>query len=173
MPLATPIIETTLARRLPDRQGKVRDIYEFGDRLLIVASDRISAFDYILGSGIPDKGKVLTQISSFWFDRLRPIVPNHVVSIDPERRTVYVATDGLTASNLRVRHRAAIECDDYFEDWDRLRGLVARARAKVVDRGAELDLARRLLKRKFTQYRNTEIDSVVALHIEAVTSWGL
>jgi phosphoribosylaminoimidazole-succinocarboxamide synthase len=83
LPLATPVIETTLDRRSPDRQGKVRDIYDFGDRLLIVATDRISAFDYILGSGIPDKGKVLTQISSFWFDRLRPIVPNHVLSIDP------------------------------------------------------------------------------------------
>ena len=52
-------------------QGKVRDIYDYGDRLLIVATDRISAFDYVLGSGIPDKGKVLTQISSFWFDRTR------------------------------------------------------------------------------------------------------
>jgi phosphoribosylaminoimidazole-succinocarboxamide synthase len=83
LPPATPVIETTLDRRLPDRQGKVRDIYDFGDRLLIVASDRISAFDYILGSGIPDKGKVLTQISSFWFDRLRSIVPNHVLSTDP------------------------------------------------------------------------------------------
>jgi phosphoribosylaminoimidazole-succinocarboxamide synthase len=84
LPLATPVIETTLDRRSPDRQGKVRDIYDFGDRLLIVATDRISAFDYILGSGIPDKGKVLTQISNFWFDRLRPIVPNHVLSIDPD-----------------------------------------------------------------------------------------
>ncbi len=61
MPLAIPVIETTLDHRRPDRQGKVRDIYEFGDQLLIVATDRISAFDYILGSGIPDKGKVLTQ----------------------------------------------------------------------------------------------------------------
>jgi nitroimidazol reductase NimA-like FMN-containing flavoprotein (pyridoxamine 5'-phosphate oxidase superfamily) len=94
-------------------------------------------------------------------------------AFDPGRRTVYVATGGLTANNLRVRHRAAIECDDYFEDWDRLRGLVAHVRAKVVDRGAELDLARRLLKRKFKQYRDTEIESVVALHIEAVTSWGI
>jgi hypothetical protein len=84
-----------------------------------------------------------------------------------------VATDGLTASNLRVRHRAAIECDDYFEDWDRLRGLVAHARAKLVDRGAELDRARRLLKRKFKQYRDIEIESVIALHVEDVTSWGL
>jgi phosphoribosylaminoimidazole-succinocarboxamide synthase len=83
LPLATPpILETKLDRRGPDRTGKVRDIYDFGDRLLIVATDRISAFDYILGSGIPDKGKVLTQISSFWFDRLRSLVPNHVISTD-------------------------------------------------------------------------------------------
>lgn len=72
-----------LANRRPDRQGKVRDIYEFGDRLLIVASDRISAFDYVLGSGIPDKGKVLSQISAFWFERTRATVPNHVLSTDP------------------------------------------------------------------------------------------
>jgi phosphoribosylaminoimidazole-succinocarboxamide synthase len=80
LPLAVPILQTTLADRRPDRQGKVRDIYDFGDRLLIVATDRISAFDYVLGSGIPDKGKVLTQISSFWFERLQSIVANHVLS---------------------------------------------------------------------------------------------
>src|SRR5205814_5242000 len=80
--LASPILQTTLADRRPDRQGKVRDIYEFGDRLLIVASDRISAFDYVLGSGIPDKGKVLTQISAFWFERTRSIVANHLLSIE-------------------------------------------------------------------------------------------
>jgi phosphoribosylaminoimidazole-succinocarboxamide synthase len=84
LPLAAPILETTLAARRPDRQGKVRDIYDFGDRLLIVATDRISAFDYVLGSGIPDKGKVLTQISVFWFDRTQPIVGNHLLSIDPD-----------------------------------------------------------------------------------------
>ncbi len=83
MPPATPVIATTLDSRRPDRQGKVRDIYDFGSQLLIVATDRISAFDYILGSGIPDKGKVLTQISCFWFDRMRAVVPNHIVSIDP------------------------------------------------------------------------------------------
>ena len=80
MPLAVPILQTTLADRRPDRRGKVRDIYDFGDRLLIVATDRISAFDYVLGSGIPDKGKVLTQISLFWFERLQPIVANHLLS---------------------------------------------------------------------------------------------
>ena len=80
LPLAAPILHTTLARRPPDRQGKVRDIYDLGDQLLIVATDRISAFDYVLGSGIPDKGKVLSQISAFWFDRTLAIVPNHVLS---------------------------------------------------------------------------------------------
>ena len=80
MPLASPILHTALAQRAPDRQGKVRDIYDFGDRLLIVASDRISAFDYVLGSGIPDKGKVLTQISAFWFARTEHIVANHLIS---------------------------------------------------------------------------------------------
>jgi phosphoribosylaminoimidazole-succinocarboxamide synthase len=83
LPLAAPVLTTSLAARLPDRHGKVRDIYEFGDQLLIVATDRISAFDYVLGSGIPDKGRVLTQISAFWFDRMRPVVGNHVVSLDP------------------------------------------------------------------------------------------
>jgi phosphoribosylaminoimidazole-succinocarboxamide synthase len=77
------VIQTSLAGRSPDRQGKVRDLYDFGDRLLIVATDRISAFDYVLGSGIPDKGKVLTQISSFWFDRMAGVVRNHVISTDP------------------------------------------------------------------------------------------
>jgi phosphoribosylaminoimidazole-succinocarboxamide synthase len=81
--LAPPILQTTIAGRAPDRQGKVRDIFEFGDRLLIVATDRISAFDYVLGSGIPDKGKVLSQISTFWFNRTRSLVPNHVISTEP------------------------------------------------------------------------------------------
>lgn len=94
-------------------------------------------------------------------------------AFDPATRTAYVATDGLTAQNLRRRHRAAIEVDDYYEDWDRLRGLVAHAKAKVVARGAELERARRLLKRKFEQYRDMDLDEVIALRIESVTSWGL
>ena len=83
MPLSAPILNTMLSGRAPDQQGKVRDIYDFGDRLLIVATDRISAFDYVLGSGIPDKGKVLTQISSFWFGRTGSIVANHLLATDP------------------------------------------------------------------------------------------
>lgn len=61
-------------------RGKVRDIYEVGDRLLIVTTDRISAFDVVLPTPIPDKGRVLTQLSLFWFERLRDLVPNHVIS---------------------------------------------------------------------------------------------
>jgi phosphoribosylaminoimidazole-succinocarboxamide synthase len=61
-------------------RGKVRDIYELGDRLLIVATDRLSAFDVVLPTPIPDKGKVLTQLSLFWFERLSDVVPNHVLS---------------------------------------------------------------------------------------------
>jgi phosphoribosylaminoimidazole-succinocarboxamide synthase len=67
------------------RRGKVRDIYDAGDNLLFVATDRISAFDCILGSGIPCKGRVLTQISLFWFDYLRHLVPSHLVTGDIER----------------------------------------------------------------------------------------
>src|SRR4029453_9853260 len=81
--VAFPITQTALDRRPPNRQGKVRDLYDFGDRLLIVATDRISAFDYVLGSGIPDKGKVLTQISAFWFERTRHLVSNHVIPTNP------------------------------------------------------------------------------------------
>ncbi len=82
MSLAPPLLSTSLPGLSLVRQGKVRDLYEVGDRLLMVATDRISAFDYVLGSGIPDKGRVLTQLSNFWFDRTRGIVPNHLVSAD-------------------------------------------------------------------------------------------
>ena len=63
----------------------MRDVYDLGDTLLIVATDRISAFDYVLGSGIPDKGKVLTQLSAFWFEHLHEITPHHLLSIDVEK----------------------------------------------------------------------------------------
>ncbi|MEO8076485.1 MAG: phosphoribosylaminoimidazolesuccinocarboxamide synthase [Acidobacteriota bacterium] len=70
-----------------NRRGKVRDVYEIAldsgeAALLIVATDRISAFDYVLGSGIPDKGKVLTQLSGFWFERMGDLVPHHLLSLD-------------------------------------------------------------------------------------------
>ena len=82
VPLASPLIETRIAGLPPNRQGKVRDIYDAGDALLLIATDRISAFDYVLGSGIPDKGKVLTQLSRLWFDQTRQIVRNHLLTMD-------------------------------------------------------------------------------------------
>lgn len=66
----------------PDAQGKVRDLYDLGDKLLLVASDRISAFDYILEDEIPYKGQVLTQLSCFWFELLDGVVENHLISAD-------------------------------------------------------------------------------------------
>jgi len=76
------VLETRLAGLKLRGRGKVRDIYEDGARLLIVATDRISAFDYILATGIPDKGRVLTQMTLFWLDFLRDVVPNHLLSTD-------------------------------------------------------------------------------------------
>ncbi len=72
--------ETNFAGISPAARGKVRDIYDLGDTLLIVASDRLSAFDVVLPTGIPDKGRVLTQLSLFWFNLLRDVIPNHVLS---------------------------------------------------------------------------------------------
>ena len=65
-------------------RGKVRDIYDLGDRLLIVATDRISAFDVVMPNPIPDKGRILTQLSKFWFDLTKEIAPNHVISTEVE-----------------------------------------------------------------------------------------
>jgi len=74
--------EVTLADRAPDYRGKVRDLYLLGDAMLLVATDRLSAYDVILGEGIPGKGRVLTQISKFWFEKLAGLVPNHYISCD-------------------------------------------------------------------------------------------
>ena len=73
------IRETQFAGISPVARGKVRDIYDLGDKLLIVATDRLSAFDVVLPTPIPDKGRVLTQLSLFWFDLLRDVIPNHVL----------------------------------------------------------------------------------------------
>ncbi len=77
-----PLLDTSLDGLSLVRRGKVRDVYAIDDALILVATDRISAFDYVLGSGIPDKGRVLNQLSAFWFARTGHIVPNHMLSID-------------------------------------------------------------------------------------------
>ena len=81
--MESSVVLMTEFKSLPLKgRGKVRDIYDFGDRLLIVATDRLSAFDVVMPNPIPDKGRVLTQISKFWFDMTKRIVPNHVISAE-------------------------------------------------------------------------------------------
>lgn len=107
----TPLTATHL-EGVPVRHGKVRDVFDFGDRLLLVATDRISAFDWILPTGIPDKGRVLTQISQFWFDQLG--VPNHLLSLDPTTLPLPNGADveALQGRSMVVRKSAVvpIEC---------------------------------------------------------------
>jgi phosphoribosylaminoimidazole-succinocarboxamide synthase len=80
------LLQTSLGSLAPIARGKVRDIYSLGDNeLLFVATDRISAFDHVLGTGVPDKGRILTQLSLFWFDFLKDTVRNHVLTADPAR----------------------------------------------------------------------------------------
>ena len=114
MPVATPVIHTRLRGTAPHRQGKVRDIYDLGDRMLLVATDRISAFDYVLGSGIPDKGKVLTQLSEFWFEQTRDIVVNHLVTTDVRQYPLELQGDAeMLAGRSMLVHKTnpvPIEC---------------------------------------------------------------
>ena len=107
--LDTVLLHTEFPELQLHASGKVRDVYQLGnDRLLFVATDRISAFDYILATGIPHKGRVLTQISLFWFDFLKDVVPNHLITADvsqypPELRQY--------ADQLRGRSMEVIQAD--------------------------------------------------------------
>jgi len=103
-----PLLQTDLDGLALHRRGKVRDVYEIGDELLIVATDRISAFDYVLGSGIPDKGKVLTQLSGFWFERMGDLVPHHLISMAVEE---FPAAARAHADQLRGRTMLARRTD--------------------------------------------------------------
>jgi phosphoribosylaminoimidazole-succinocarboxamide synthase len=78
----TSVVRETHLEGLPLRRGKVRDVYDLGDRLLIVATDRLSAYDVVLPTGIPDKGRILTALSLWWFDFLKDITPNHLITTD-------------------------------------------------------------------------------------------
>ena len=114
-----PLLETSLDGLTLVRRGKVRDVYELtlpsGEpALLIVATDRISAFDYVLGSGIPDKGKVLTQLSAFWFDCMGDLVPHHLLSADvdtfPEAARRHLAVLRGRAMLARRTEPVPVEC---------------------------------------------------------------
>jgi phosphoribosylaminoimidazole-succinocarboxamide synthase len=110
----TALLTTNLGDTPLLGRGKVRDLYAIGDALLLVATDRISAFDHVLGSGIPGKGKILTQISLFWFELLKDIVPNHLISADvrefPEALKPYA--DQLQGRSMLVRRAKMfpVEC---------------------------------------------------------------
>lgn len=88
--MSSAVLQTSL-EQLPVRRGKVRDIYDLGDQLLMVSTDRISAFDWVLPTGIPDKGRVLTQVSNYWFEYLD--VPNHLLSMQLEDACLPDGTD--------------------------------------------------------------------------------
>jgi len=96
------------------KRGKVRDIYDIGENLLIVATDRISAFDVVLPNGIPDKGKVLTQISIYWFDKMKDLIPNHIVATDVKDypKTLHKYADVLEGRSMLVKKAKplAVEC---------------------------------------------------------------
>ena len=100
-----PVLETSL-EHYPVRRGKVRDIYDLGDQLLMISTDRISAFDWVLPSGIPDKGRVLTQVSAFWFDRLD--VPHHLLSTELENAGL---PDGTDFETLAGRSMLVRKCE--------------------------------------------------------------
>jgi phosphoribosylaminoimidazole-succinocarboxamide synthase len=104
--------ETHFAGISPAARGKVRDIYDLGDKLLIVASDRLSAFDVVLPTAIPDKGRVLTQLSLFWFDLLSDVIPNHVLSATEFPTPFDAYRDELAGRSMIVRKTRPlpIEC---------------------------------------------------------------
>jgi len=110
--MSTPVVLETLLRGLPLRRGKVRDIYDLGDKLLLVSTDRISAFDWVLPSGIPDKGRVLTQIAAFWFDLLGET--NHLITTDVEQMELPPGVDrsilAQRTSLVRKTEVVPIEC---------------------------------------------------------------
>jgi len=110
--MSAVISQTDFAGLKLRARGKVRDIYELGDQLLIVATDRLSAFDVVLPTPIPDKGPVLTQLSLFWFEKLASIVPNHVISADNFGGVLAPYADALQGRAMLVRRTEPIpiEC---------------------------------------------------------------
>ena len=110
----TALLKTDLGTTPLLGRGKVRDLYTVDDALLLVATDRISAFDHVLGTGIPGKGKILTQISLFWFDFLRDVVPNHLITAKVEEfpASLQPFADQLEGRSMLVRRAKMfpIEC---------------------------------------------------------------
>ena len=96
MTQAPPVFETRMPELTLLKRGKVRDVYDLGEHLLIVATDRLSAFDVVLPDPIPDKGRILNQISLFWFDQMAPLLPNHVVTSDVAESAAMALNKGVS-----------------------------------------------------------------------------
>src|SRR5512136_324705 len=110
---STALLQTSIAS-YPSRRGKVRDIYDLGDRLLIVATDRISAYDVVMPNGIPDKGRILTALSLFWFEKFGEDFENHLIASDVANypASLHAYRDQLTGRSMLVRKAKVvpIEC---------------------------------------------------------------
>ena len=109
-----PVVRETHLEGLAVRRGKVRDVYDLGDRILIVATDRISAYDVVMPTGIPDKGRLLTQISLWWFEFLADVTPNHLVTADVRKMPEAVRAQAETLEGRSMLCRKAdvfpVEC---------------------------------------------------------------
>lgn len=108
----SPLLQTTLPRLFS--RGKVRDTYDLGDRLLMVATDRVSAFDVVLPTGIPEKGVILTQMSAFWFEKVRAVVPNHLIRLadgSPEDNLPYALPPELIGRSMIVQRARRIDAE--------------------------------------------------------------
>ena len=108
-----PLFETNFGGIQPIVRGKVRDVYDAGDFLVFVATDRLSAFDYVLPTPIPDKGRVLTQLTIFWLDLLRDVVPNHFVSakVDDYPAAFHAYRDQLEGRSMLVRRARMVDVE--------------------------------------------------------------
>ena len=111
--MTSVLVDSDLSGLLRVARGKVRDVYEVDNRLLIVATDRISAFDYILPTGIPEKGRVLTQLSVFWFDFLKELTPTHFLtaSVDDYPEPLRAFRDQLEGRSMLVQRARMIEVE--------------------------------------------------------------
>ena len=104
--------EETMQEFAPIKEGKVREVYDNGDSLIIVATDRISAFDVILKNQITDKGAILTQMSKFWFDFTKDVVPNHMISVDVKDMPEFFQNERFDGNSMMCRklEMLPIEC---------------------------------------------------------------
>ena len=145
-----PVTETNLEGLRLLHRGKVRDVYDLGESLLIVATDRVSAYDSVLAPGIPDKGRILTSLSTWWFDVLKEVVPNHVITTDvakmpPEVRRHRAVLEGRTTLAKRLT-MFPIECvvrgyltGSGWKDYRRTGGVAGHRLAPGLPECAKLD----------------------------------